>query len=54
VDALLKVPGVATTPAGKAKRIVPIDDLLLLGFGPRTGKAALELGSKLRTDAEAK
>lgn len=54
VDALLKVPGVATTPAGKTKRIVPIDDLLLLGFGPRTGKAALELGAKLRGDAEAK
>ncbi|MBX3204510.1 MAG: hemin ABC transporter substrate-binding protein [Labilithrix sp.] len=54
VDALLKVPGVATTPAGKTKRIVPIDDLLLLGFGPRTGKAALELGAKLRADGEGK
>lgn len=54
VDALLTVPGVAMTPAGKAKRIVPIDDLLLLGFGPRTGKAALELGAKLRGDTEAK
>ena len=47
-DALLGVPGVEMTPAGKAKRIVAIDDLLLLGFGPRTGKAAIELGDKLR------
>jgi len=46
-DALLAIPGIATTPAAKTKRIVPIDDLLLLGFGPRTGKAAVELGAKL-------
>jgi iron complex transport system substrate-binding protein len=54
LDALLKVPGIAATPAGKTKRIVATDDLLLLGFGPRTGKAALELGAKLRSDAEAR
>lgn len=53
-EGLLKVPGVASTPAGKAKRIVPFDDLLLLGFGPRTGKAAVELGEKLRAGAEPK
>jgi len=49
-DALLKVPGIAETPAGKAKRIVPMDDLLLLGFGPRTGKAAIELGEMLHPE----
>ncbi len=43
VDALLKMPGVAQTPAGKNRRVVAMDDLLLGGFGPRTGKAALQL-----------
>jgi iron complex transport system substrate-binding protein len=36
---LLRVPGVAQTPAGQNRRIVHYDDLLLLGLGPRTGKA---------------
>ena len=39
VDGLLRLPGVAQTPAGEARRIVHFDDLLLLGLGPRTGKA---------------
>jgi iron complex transport system substrate-binding protein len=42
VDGLLRIPGVAQTPAGKNRRIVHFDDLLLLGLGPRTG-AALRL-----------
>ncbi len=50
LDALLAIPGISTTPAGKSKRIVAEDDLLLLGFGPRTGKAALELGAKLHPE----
>ncbi len=36
-------PGLSLTPAGKAKRLVIIDDLKLLGFGPRTGEAMIEL-----------
>jgi iron complex transport system substrate-binding protein len=39
VDGMLRLPGVAQTPAGKNRRIVHFDDLLLLGLGPRTGKA---------------
>jgi len=39
VDGLLRLPGVAQTPAGKARRVVAYDDLLLLGLTPRTGKA---------------
>lgn len=39
VDGLLRLPGVAQTPAGQNRRIVHFDDLLLLGLGPRTGKA---------------
>lgn len=32
-------PGIAATPAAKAGRIVAIDDLLLLGMGPRVAEA---------------
>jgi iron complex transport system substrate-binding protein len=39
VDGLLRLPGVAQTPAGRNRRVVHFDDLLLLGLGPRTGKA---------------
>ena len=39
VDGLLRIPGVAQTPAGRNRRVVHFDDLLLLGLGPRTGKA---------------
>ena len=39
VDGLLRLPGVAQTPAGRNRRVIHFDDLLLLGLGPRTGKA---------------
>jgi iron complex transport system substrate-binding protein len=39
VEGLLRIPGVAQTPAGRERRIVHYDDLLLLGLGPRTGRA---------------
>ena len=34
-------------PAGREGRVVVIDTLLLLGFGPRTAQAAAQLGSQL-------
>jgi iron complex transport system substrate-binding protein len=34
---------VLQTPAGAAGRVIAIDDLKLLGFGPRVGEALLEL-----------
>jgi iron complex transport system substrate-binding protein len=40
---LLAQPGVALTPAGKARDIVALDDELLLGFGPRLGQGVLAL-----------
>jgi len=42
-DAIAAMPGIAQTPAARSKRIVPIDDLYVLGFGPRLGKARAEL-----------
>lgn len=46
-DAVFKLPGLAQTPAGAAKRVVAMDDLLLLGFGPRTGQALKDLRQAL-------
>lgn len=45
---LLAIPGVADTPAGRARRIVAMDDLLLLGFGPRLASAIDELSRRVR------
>ena len=41
-------PALRLTPAGAAGRVVTMDGLYLLGFGPRTGDAALELNGHLR------
>ncbi len=49
IDGLLKVPGIATTPAGRSRRIVPIDDHLILGFGPWAGEAAVQLATAFRS-----
>ncbi|RKU34094.1 hemin ABC transporter substrate-binding protein [Candidatus Poribacteria bacterium] len=43
VDGLLKLPGLAHTPAGQNRRIVTLDGQYLSGFGPRCGRAALDL-----------
>lgn len=40
---LLAMPAMATTPAAKDKAIIRMNGLYLLGFGPRTGQAALDL-----------
>ncbi len=47
IQGVLALPGVGATPAGLAKRLVTVDDLKLLGFGPRMGRALLELQDKL-------
>jgi len=43
VDSLLKLPGLAHTPAGKNRRVIAMDGQYLSGFGPRCGGAALDL-----------
>ena len=48
MDGLLKVPGVANTNAGKNRRIANMDGQFLTGFGPRLGKAAIELSQKVK------
>lgn len=49
-DGLLGQPGMALTPAGKARRVVAMDDQLLLGFGPRLGRAVRELALLLHPE----
>lgn len=46
---LLGLGGLSMTPAGKSGRVVALDALYLLGFGPRLPDAVAELSSKLAT-----
>jgi iron complex transport system substrate-binding protein len=48
IDGLLKVQGIGQTNAGKNKKIITMDGQLLTGFGPRLGKAMIELASELQ------
>jgi iron complex transport system substrate-binding protein len=43
---LWKLPGLAQTPAGRHKQLLVIDDMALLGFGPRTPQAVGALRKK--------
>lgn len=36
IDGLVALPGVAQTTAGKDRRVIVVDDAILLSFGPRT------------------
>jgi iron complex transport system substrate-binding protein len=47
--ALLAQPGLANTPAGRARRVVSFDALYLLGFGPRLPQAIAELARRVHT-----
>ena len=49
---LLTLPQVAVTPAAEQRRVVALEGQLLLGFGPRTGAAILELAHYLHPDAD--
>lgn len=51
--AIQRLPGLWALPAGRRPRLVTLDDLLLLGFGPRTGQAIAELRAKLEAAAPA-
>ena len=47
VDGLLKIPGLAQTPAGQRRRIVDVADTDLLSFGPRVGATISALAEVL-------
>lgn len=42
-DELFGLPALASVPAAETGAVIRMDGLYLLGFGPRTGKAALDL-----------
>lgn len=48
LDDILGHPALALTPAAARRQVVRMNGLYLLGFGPRTGAAALELNGLLR------
>ena len=50
-DELFGLPAFAQTPAAKDKRLVRMDGLYLLGFGPRAPLAARDLMAQLYPDA---
>lgn len=47
-DGLFALPGLGATPAAAGRRVAALDDLLLLGFGPRLGSALRTLAKGLR------
>ncbi|MFF5972387.1 hemin ABC transporter substrate-binding protein [Streptomyces sp. NPDC012769] len=47
VDGLVKIPGVAETPAGLDRRVVTVDDGILLNYGPRTDQVLTSLADQL-------
>jgi len=52
VDGLVKLPGIAQTPAGRNRRIVDADDGTLLTFGTRTGKTIKALADAVYRPCE--
>ncbi|MEO0962446.1 MAG: ABC transporter substrate-binding protein, partial [Pseudomonadota bacterium] len=51
-EALASLDLVSKTPAGREGRIIVMDSLYLLGFGPRAPEAAADLASVLHPDAD--
>lgn len=47
VDGLVQLPGVAQSTAGRERRVIAVDDTLLLSFGPRTGVLVDQLAAAL-------
>lgn len=47
---LSRIPGLTLTPAWRQQRIIRMDGLLLLGFGPRTATAVTTLARRLHPD----
>ncbi|MCX5557176.1 hemin ABC transporter substrate-binding protein [Streptomyces sp. NBC_00038] len=50
VDGLVKIPGVAQTPAGMERRVVSVEDGVLLNYGPRTDQVLKSIVKQLYGD----
>jgi iron complex transport system substrate-binding protein len=47
IDGVLKLPGIAQTPAGQKRRVASLEAMFMLGFGPRMPQAVAALDSAL-------
>ena len=45
--ALMRVPGMASTGAGRNRAFIPLDPMIMAGFGPRIGQAIALLNTDL-------
>lgn len=52
VGHILRQPGISLTPAGRAQRILVIEDNLLLSFGPRLAQGILALAQGIHASPE--
>jgi iron complex transport system substrate-binding protein len=48
LSGLVELPGIAQTPAGKNRRVIAVDDSLLLSFGPRTPDLLAQLAEAIK------
>ncbi|MFI1956753.1 hemin ABC transporter substrate-binding protein [Streptomyces althioticus] len=54
VDGLVKIPGIAQTPAGMDRRIVSVEDGVLLNYGPRTDQVLASVVEQLHGEGGAR
>ncbi|MEU5704128.1 heme/hemin ABC transporter substrate-binding protein [Streptomyces aurantiacus] len=52
IDGLVEIPGVAQTPAGMDRRIVSVEDGVLLNYGPRTDAVLKSIVGQLYGDGD--
>ncbi|MEV0171081.1 ABC transporter substrate-binding protein [Streptomyces sp. NPDC050803] len=53
IDGLVRIPGVAQTPAGMDRRVVSVEDGVLLNYGPRTDQVLKSVVQQLYKDGAA-
>ncbi len=51
IDGMVEIPGVAQTPAGMERRVVSIEDGVLLNYGPRTDQVLKSIVEQLYGDS---
>jgi iron complex transport system substrate-binding protein len=49
-EVFMELPGIAQTPAAENDRVYAMEDLYLMGFGPRTGQAIADLAMLLHPE----
>lgn len=54
IDAIVEHPAIRLTTAGRTRRIVAMDGMAMLGFGPRTLESAVELATALQVSHASK